>query len=631
MKLSRKIICFSFNHLSPQLKSNSMLSSDGSPFILEDHLIFSENIQIFLKEKRISKKAIDNLFKAISQSKIARPYKKIKVLHQEDGHTLYWSIIIFKITKPVSFLDENHPDWQEERYCYLLLIEFEKYCAVVKKNISGISSFQKEYLIPIDYQVLSKLFLSKRTEYQALSLLNIDTSEYSTRKKSFQSNDLKKSMSPFGIHRYIINHMRVADLSDTISLTLNTSRINKIGSKVHLVNIFRTIIRVATKIENFKDSPNYVDSFASPISYKERWKELTPTGILFLFGTIQEHIENGRITHISYETNSNESKKLPAKVFLRYLRLNNKLLEVIPSDIPHRFQIDNPFDDQAILALNKGSIRVRSKVLNGITLNFENKGAEGFIDWMNRKQFFLVSFTEADTVFFSGKLFQDSRLLGSIDLLKGVFRTFNEIKDITSEKGVFEPTSEVFSENSLFHFIYNKLPDNQTEYLFCDDLGDEWADFIEIKKDKICLFHAKYKKGEGLSAANFQDVIGQALKNLGNAIPTEDRLQTKEKAWSGYFRFAKIQTKIPKLLKGKSVTDGVKTYREKLNSPNTHIEIYIVINFISKKRLFDNFEALSKGVKVERKAQVIQLLWFVSSFVNSCKEIGFKPYIICQP
>ncbi|MCB0517807.1 MAG: hypothetical protein H6577_12775 [Lewinellaceae bacterium] len=601
-------------------------------FNLEDHLIFNENAQFFKKKGRIPKKTIANLFQALAKNKVGKPFQKTKVLFQFEEKTAYWSILIFKEKRFASFIDQPHPDWQEERFCFLLLIEYGQYCVVVKRNISGLSRFQSECLEPIDYIILSRLLISEKTDYQGLKLQNIDPSEYSTRTKSLASNDLKKSMSPFGIHRYIVRGMKISNSFEQYALTLNTSRINKMGEKSHLESLFKSVVKIVDKIIAFKNQGGYLDNFARPLDFEDHAKKLTPVGILFLWGELEDLIENGLITAARYPDENGEEKTLNARIFLRYLKQHNRLLTI--NDLgsrPSYFPIENPFDNQAFLAFNEKSFTVRSRILNQITLHFENKAEEGLIDWINRKRLFITTFEEADIVYFSGSLFQDSRLLGSIEMLKDSFIPHPDLATVTSEKGKFKATSKAFSNDSIFHFIEDKLNSPDREYLFCDDLGDEWADFIEIKPDKVCLYHAKYKNSVGLSASDLQDVIGQAQKNLGNVVPGDERINNKLKSWDGCYKMDKKLTKIEKKRKGSSVSEGVEAYKRRTASSITHFEIYLVINFISKKQLFDNFERLRDGGKVEKKAQVIQLLWFISSFVNSCKEIGFKPFIVCQP
>lgn len=93
------------------------------------------------------------------------------------------------------------------------------------------------------------------------------------------------------------------------------------------------------------------------------------------------------------------------------------------------------------------------------------------------------------------------------------------------------------------------------EYIVYDDLNTEIADFIAISEQKIALIHCKYSSSK-LSASAFQDVVGQALKNLsylsannvesnnGHIIKHIDRWDT---TWNG----SKIARIMPNNISGK--------------------------------------------------------------------------------
>lgn len=166
---------------------------------------------------------------------------------------------------------------------------------------------------------------------------------------------------------------------------------------------------------------------------------------------------------------------------------------------------------------------------------------------------------------------------------------------------------------------------SDADYLFCDDFGNEFADFISIKNSKsICYYHAKYATSQ-LSASNFQEVIGQALKNIGNMNPSSAQLDIKKTRWSAYY----TGSAIPLIRRGDSVENGVHNFTRTLNHPNSINHIYIVVNYLSKTRVLAELNALKEGRPTP--AQTIQLFWILSSFISTCKELGFQAHITCKP
>lgn len=87
-----------------------------------------------------------------------------------------------------------------------------------------------------------------------------------------------------------------------------------------------------------------------------------------------------------------------------------------------------------------------------------------------------------------------------------------------------------FHVNSIFGQLESILPDEYHErvYLVCWDLWQEVADYMLFSDNEICLIHAKSnnKINGSNSVSDFQDVVGQALKNIWE-LDNIDNLQMK--------------------------------------------------------------------------------------------------------
>ena len=63
----------------------------------------------------------------------------------------------------------------------------------------------------------------------------------------------------------------------------------------------------------------------------------------------------------------------------------------------------------------------------------------------------------------------------------------------------------------MFGFVEN-ICTNQN-YIFCDDLGDEWADHITFNLTDLSISFIHSKHGDiSTSASNLHDVVGQGIK-----------------------------------------------------------------------------------------------------------------------
>lgn len=165
-----------------------------------------------------------------------------------------------------------------------------------------------------------------------------------------------------------------------------------------------------------------------------------------------------------------------------------------------------------------------------------------------------------------------------------------------------------------------------SNFFVCDDLGREWADHIGVTEEKVMFYLSKYKDST-FSATSFQDIVGQAQKNLGNLTAQDYQLASKRDFWNGIYPNSEIK----RLRKGDDVDDFINQFKAAIKNPYLKREMYLVINFISKSELQENLNKLKSGITFGQKNETIQILWFISSLVSSCKEVNVDPYICCKP
>lgn len=259
-----------------------------------------------------------------------------------------------------------------------------------------------------------------------------------------------------------------------------------------------------------------------------------------------------------------------------------------------------------------------------------NGTSTNFLHYFNLYNDFIINFEDLSLVYTNRKLFKDNNLIGYIDSFIDVFKGKNELTAVTSEKGTFTVTSTSFSNDCIFRFIEDHLTHN-SDYSFLDDLGDEWADFIKLKNNSISLIHAKHGNSQ-LSASSFHDVVGQALKNIGNLNPSNIQLETTKAAKrSANYNIDTIAATINRLRHGDTIANAISIYKKLLITPNLKKEIILVLDFISRAQLKDRLQKLQAGTAFHEKNQVIQILWIISSLVNSCSENGIDIHIYCKP
>lgn len=593
-----------------------------------DQLIINENAYFYKKIIPISRIKITQLFTAISKEKIGNRYSlnKVKVPFTHNRNTLEYSICIFKYYHKPSFLSEEIAEWYEVKFSFLLIVEYADYVVIYKNNVAGLKQLYK-HLETIDYSIISRLFVDNGTLFEKFYVSNINTADNALRNRSLEATNLQGTISRLGAPKQIIYNMRVANGETKTSVSLNTSRINSLTDKKPLDQFIVWSIDVCNAITAFQWHDTYLDNFAKPVKFEDHIDGLIPLCILIKFDKLQDDLERELIDQIYQVDDNNE--------IIEGFNLNtliDQFNSTFDIDINgNDMFVNNPFDNQMRIKKGKRAIQLISPEFKKIKIS-----KAGFTTDLNKffnfRNDFIVNFTEPKIIYTYRKLFEDHRLLADIEGFLTVFHPLPELNSTTSEKGQFLSTQLCFSQNSLFNLIENSLA-NDAKILICDDLSDEWADFVAIKDDSIVFYHAKHKDGHGLSASNLQEIIGQAHKNIGYFEPTDAMLDGKRNKWSRNYKSSHVQTQIKRLriAPNGSIDQALDVYKLALSHPNIKKQINLVIDFISKQQLSSGLQDLVSGRTVARRSEITQILWFVSSLVANCKELGIETYITCKP
>jgi hypothetical protein len=584
-----------------------------------DDLVFTENAYFYHKIKGISKTKIDKLFTETSRKKEGNYI--LKDIKKRSNGGLTYSICIFKFSEKPSFI--NSSLLKETKFAYLLVVEYKDFIVINKKSITGLDKELKEYIEEIDYNIISKLFLVEDTNFEKMSLYNMDISNNVVRRKSMEAINLRESMSALGVNKYMVNQLRLSNKGGKFSLSLNNSKIIQLGKKVDLELYLGWVKDICDRIENFVDSETFIDSFSSPLPFTEYIDNIQPRSCLFLTSDIESKLENGEITSVSYF-----GKEL--NIF-RYLKRYQKTLDIELKKIKEKTHpfILNKFDKSLKLRINKNSMSVQSTILKNIVLTFNTGEEQDLLSFINQTNAFIVSFEEVEVIYWNKKLFKDNRLIKNISYFLKAFKSYNRLSNISSEKGQCTIETSEFSNDSLFYFVEKHLTAN-SDYVLCDDLGNEWADYISIKShETISFFHAKHGE-KGMSASKFHEVISQAQKNLGNIFATEKELNRKRQKWDRLYMLKDYpNSNIKRLRKGANTRYATEMYLKTLFAPNSRKEVFLVVDFISFTELKRELQKLQKGQRAQNEA--VQILWLISSFVLACKEVNVDAYITCLP
>ena len=597
---------------------------------LYDHILLNEGAYFFkVGEKAITNKGIKEVFDDVKEGGEYTPLTNIvrkteRIGGGADAVSAKCSLLIFRRTTSPTMFDfekDAFPDKLKEcKVCYLLIVEIRQYVVIVKKNVSHLTSFINS-LIPISAKTIANILVNDTTDFQQMKLANMNTSKNAIRTKSYEANDLQISMPMFGTNQNIVTTVRFAnDVDGVCTINIGTSRISKFGNKKGISSLIVWLNDLVGKIENYTEAETFLMRFAMPQSWKTICDTLVPTSLLINIFDLQNYIGERLDDKNIYRKIGKDTYKPFTKYFWRIFRNGSESIELTRlSDTQFRYksigvakqtnglnvEVDSPLD--SLYYINEQGKHTRLKNL------------------VNSLHCFTVCFSDFSYVYAYGKLYKNSEIDKDFESILSILKPVASIANVTSEKGEgYNSQSTAFLNDSLFHVVENELY-NDAEILLCDDMGNEWADHIAIKGSTISYIHSKCKNTESLSASYFQDVIGQAVKNIGNMNPNETALRSKILSMRGTWQ----NTSIQKCRIG-NVNDIETAYNSLMRKPNKKREVCLAVNFLSKSRLSLAFQNIKNQVPFQQKNSVIQMAWILNGFISICKQADLDCKIYCR-
>ena len=591
--------------------------------LINENAYFYENID----KVDISNNKIIEIFRTVSSVKTGNYLLNSIRLKLNGNENIYYSICVFKYSTKPTFIEEELANWEEVKIAYLLIVEIEDFIVISKKNISKLQDFLK-YFKPLDYSILSTLFVTDDTSFEKFSLKNLNVSDKAVREKTIEAIDLKENFSALGASNYLLNSLRLKNNDGKTSLMLNSSRINKFGKKDSIEIFCFWSKNLVHQIKRHINSNTFLSIFAEPQDYEALKLGLVPISILFNFSNIYTDFEQGLIDRVIIRNKNEDGEIFDKEInLIDFLTKFERLCTVKSNGGVH--SIKNKTSKDLEIKLNDKSITIHSQKLKNVKLIRDNGNEISVIDYINGKNSFIINFDNIDLAYSNRKLFKDSRLIGSISNFLKIFKTSPDLDNITSEKGSFSTTSTSFENTSLFGFVENNFK-NDFDYFVCDDLSKEWADHIGLSENKISFFHSKHKTSNA-SASAFQDIVGQAQKNLGNLTPQDFQLESKRNIWNSTYNSSEgVNTLIARSRKGHNSNQIIDQFKETIKNPYLRKEVILAIDFISKSNLETYLDNLVNGVYFAERNETIQILWFISSLISSCQELNTEVTIYCK-
>jgi hypothetical protein len=597
------------------------------PFVF---LNTSKSAQFYrLKDAGPSNTAVSDLFKWASRKRDGNAVERRIRDEVQTGHGLaHVSYLCFKQKIEPPFLSGSR--LKERRYAFLLLIEVAETLAVFKRYADVSEEFLRKVAEPFGYEDLGGVYVEGNAAFERLSLRGMALGGNSVRARSLEAANLGRAMSTFGINRSLPRSFRTRSARDgnpfVNTVTPGTSRVARREARVRLPELISWVAETGNDLRSGAQhyEGSFLANFCRPVPLKQLPNTVVPTALLLDSTQLEEalHEEHDEPVIERLRVRGQENRVMPSARALKLLDRMSEVLLVDGDTIYYEATNGKRVPIGRVEALIR-AYRIRSELLDRIHVTVP-EGSISLERWLNKHQAFTIAFSEPRYAYADGQLFEDRRLLDSIPQLLEIIQVVPELTTTTGEKN---PEQTGFGNDSVFHVVETQLAANAGA-LLCDDLMDEWADYVEFSYDenlpRLVFYHCKH--GDlTTSASKFQDVIGQAVKNLSRLHASYAEFEARwSGSWNGRYTAAHP---FPRLRIGDPATVPDEM-RQVVNSARTQREVVLVVSFMSKATLTAELNDLRRG---EARPHISQLLWFLSGFVGSCREHSVLPKIVCQP
>lgn len=603
-----------------------------------DNLMVAKAATFFRIQQRLTNKAVEDLIanlRAYYGVHARNHFKHVR----ESLDNVHWSAICFSYEKPPAFF-KGIADVTDTICGYLMLVEYEGYAAVFASRILLPASFKSKHFAPVPTEHVEGAIATADVVFQKMRMRNMSVSPYAMRNKTLEAPDLANVVGPAGSRRYAPQAYTVI-ATNGVSRSV-TPRTGRIAERSERVNCMELIEFAEGVIDVLRATPadvsSFIRTFARPMSLTEALATSQPLTLAIDTNRLLDLVSGDEATYrlVQFEQPLVELSTTELNQLLADLSQPMALEEGSKRRIA---KLEGSNDEAASISLNSKRIALRSLSLGlapqvqveslafPLGADPEPRMLREFLDDENA---FIVLFDNVRLAYIDGQVFRDETLLDGGAAFLQHLQADPSLQEVTSEKGTFTATHTAFDPASSFGAIVNHIAAADT-VLVCDDLGDEWADFIGIREDggltQVSFYHAKHDVLT-LSAGSFHISVSQAIKNLGNMAFPQDRMEAKIKAWGRTYNAKGQRTQIARTIRlnGQNLPNAVESAR---TAPSGIRRAIIVTSSLSKQAVADAFIAIQHGKRPT--PTFVQLYWLLQSFFSACTEVGAMGSVVCLP
>jgi hypothetical protein len=605
---------------------------------LIDSLVVAKGGTFHRRKKRLTDKAVGDLFRQL-RKEAANPSQNLFRHDRVELDGSRWSAIAFTHEREPGFLAPG--SGVKERVAgFVLIVERGDAVAVFKTGLDVPASFKTEYFDRVPTATVEGALAHDDAVFEKIRLRNMSTSKHVLRSKSLEASDLQNTVGPSGASRFVPQSYSLRRDDGHYSTTPSTGRISHRADKVN----HEALVTWASKIMDAlgqgggAEVSRFIRTFARPVDLSSLPSATQPTFVSVNVAVLVELLLEERTSRLVRESEGGflALDYAETAAVLASLDLNLTAKKVRGGTI----NLYRPGSKAVVGSIKVNKARIALRALDfpefeGLHVEDaampvgEDPGRTPLRKYLDAEDLFIVLFSDLSLAYIDGDLFRDEQLSSGGGALLRHLQVNPALANATSEKGTLVEGQANFDAGSVFGIVVATISDGNT-LLVCDDLGDEWADFIGFGMGSsprtIDFYHAKH--GElSLSASAFHVSVSQAIKNLGRMALPADGMEQKFESWSKPYANFKVAAAMPRIVRGDdaAIRAGVDEAR---SAPDTIRRAYIVTSSLSKSKVAATLADIQKGIAPP--AHFIQLYWLLLSFFSACSEVGAFGYVVCQ-
>lgn len=602
-----------------------------------DELQASKSCYFFGQQSPITASAITSLFRAVRGAQISASNNFFSFVRESHGAAL-WSSLCFQFDKTPGFLPGS--DSVVDRVTgYLLVVEYRRHIAIFKSQIDVTPEFAKRYLKRVSPQEVDRGLTSKDSIFDRVRLKHMSLSRFALRSKTLEGDNLQNNVGMASSARFAPLGYSFREADEHYSTTPRTGRISKRADRAGHLDLVAYACSIIDRIHPRPGRPSsspFLAAFARPMELSEL--SAGPSQFSVDTAILRQAIFDDKIIRLVKPDGAGFRELSQAEID----PILDELTTVLPITIgaTRKVVLTQPNTGAEIgeIAINKTRIALRRLTLPSLSQIYvedtqfglgADDGRMLLKQFIDKQDTFIVLFDQPQFAYLDGSLYQDDSLVNGGALFLGYLFGNAELGHVIDEKGSFTAAQTTFDSDSTFGTIVSTIAP-EDNVMVCDDLGDEWADFIGFRTDpsapRVTFYHAKH--GElSLGASPFHVSVSQAIKNLGNLSLPASSMAKKYRRWNSLYTNNRVRTSTPRTCRG-TLADTQAAVEFCRNAPHTTKRVAIVTSSLSKVAVEQAFRDIMAGNPGD--PYFVQLYWLLSSFFAACTEVGAFGCVICQ-